>query len=179
MIGFDSAKVIKSATPTAGGSGIVRRIMTSRVFIALLPVLVATGCANMILPGSNRIWEERTAVPATSQRSLVMSEPLDWFASENGERYDIWLPSGTYHVEAEDSDYLYYEAPERVSLGKRKFFSTQDSRTYDGGIFISESASSKYSSGAYIDYKDGQKLLLFYFDSRFTGQAGKRWHYEE
>jgi hypothetical protein len=133
----------------------------------------------MILSGSNRIWEERNAPAATAQRTLVMSEPLDWFASENGDRYDIWLPPGAYHVEAEESDYLYYKAPERVSLGKTKFFSAQDSRTYDGGIFISKSASSKYSSGAYIDYEGGKKLLLFCFDFRFTGQEGKRWHYEE
>ncbi len=133
----------------------------------------------MILPQSNRIWEERAASTAIAHRSLVMSEPLDWFASENGDRHDIWLPQGTYHVEAEDHDYLYYKAPERVSLGQTKFFSAQDSRTYGGGIFISKSSGSKYSSGAYIDYEGGKKLLLFYFDSRFTGQEGKRWHYEE
>jgi hypothetical protein len=152
--------------------------MVIRFFIVLL-VLIVTGCANMALPGTDRIWEERTVSPTTSPRSLAMSEPLDWFSSENGERYDIWLPSGAYHVEAEDSDYWFFKAPENVSLGKTKFFSDQESRTYAGGIFISRSTSSKYSSGAYIDYKDGKKLLLFYFDSRFTGQEGRRWHFEQ
>jgi hypothetical protein len=152
--------------------------MIARVPFVLLLTLILTGCANLILPQSNRIWEERDAPSATAHRSLVMSEPLDWFASESGDRYDIWLPQGTYHVEAEDSDYLYYKAPNEVSLGKKKFFSAQDSRTYDGGIFISKNASSKYSSGAYIDYEGGKKLLLFYFDFRFTQQEGKRWHYE-
>jgi len=151
--------------------------MITRISIMLILALTLTGCANMILPQSNRIYEERTASPATAHRSLVMSEPLDWFASESGDRYDIWLPQGAYHVQAEDSDYLYYKAPERVSLGKTKFFSAQDSRTYDGGVFISKSASSKYSSGAYIDYEGGKKLLLFFFDFRFTGQEGRRWQY--
>src|SRR5208282_2754771 len=134
--------------------------MTTRVPFIFLLALVLTGCADMILPQSNRIWEERTAPPATAHRSLVMSEPLDWFASESGDRYEIWLPQGSYQVEAEDSDYLYYKAPGKVSLGKTKFFSAQDSRTYEGGIFISKSTSSKYSSGAYIDYEGGKKLLL-------------------
>ena len=133
----------------------------------------------MILPGSNRIQEERAPAPATSHRSLVMSEPLDWFASESGNRYDIWLPQGAYHVEAEDSDYLYYKAPGAVSQREMKFFSGQDTSTCDGGIFISRNAGSRYSSGAYIEYKDGKKMLLFYFDFRFTGQEGKRWHYEQ
>lgn len=151
----------------------------TRAVLMLSLALVLTGCGNMILPGSNRISEERTPSPATSHRSLVMAEPLDWFASENGERYDIWLPPGPYHVEAEDSDYLYYRAPERVSLGKTKMFSAQDSRTAEGGIFISKNPASRYSSGAYIEFTDGKKQLLFQFDARFMGQEGKRWHYEE
>ena len=107
-----------------------------------------------------------------------MSEPLDWFASESGNRYDIWLPKGTYQVQAEDSDYWYFRAPERVSLGKTKVFSKQDGRTYDGGIFISKKTNPKaYSSGAFVDYEGGRKLLLFAFDFRFTGQEGKRWHF--
>lgn len=108
-----------------------------------------------------------------------MAESLNWFASETGERYDIWLPSGAYRAEAEDSDYLYYRAPEKVSLGKTKMFSAQDSRTAEGGIFISKNPASKYSSGAYIEFTDGKKQLLFQFDARFTGQEEKRWHYEE
>jgi len=79
-----------------------------------------------------------------------------------------------------DGDYWYFRAPDRVSLGKTKRFSKQDSRTFNGGIFISKTTSPKaYSSGAYIDYEGGRKLLLFVFDFRFNGQEGKRWHYVE
>ncbi len=154
--------------------------MTTRIFFVLLLALVLAGCANLILPGSNRIHEERTASPATSHRTLLMSEPLDWFASESGDRYDIWLPGGTYHVEAEDSDYWYFRAPEEVSLGKTKPFSKQESRRYDGGVFISKNTNPKtYPSGAFIEYEGGKKLLLFAFDFRFTGQEGKRWRYTD
>jgi|CZKV01.1.fsa_nt_gi hypothetical protein len=153
--------------------------MIMRISFILLLALSLTGCADLILPGTNRIHEERTASPATDHRTLVMSEPLDWFASESGDRYDIWLSQGTYHVEAEDSDYWYFRAPERVSLGKTALFSKQDSRTYDGGIFISKNSNPKaYPSGAYVDYEDGKMLLLFAFDARFSGQEGKRWHYD-
>jgi hypothetical protein len=151
--------------------------MIMRISIMLLLALTLTGCANMILPQSNRIYEERTPSPATAHRSLVLSEPLDWFASENGDRYDIWLPQGTYRVQAEDGDYLYYEAPDKVALGKKKMFTAQDSMPQGGGIFFSKHDGTKYPSGAFVDFKDGEKLLVFYFDFRFTGQEGKRWHY--
>ena len=151
--------------------------MSARIFLLLSLALILTGCADMTDPGSKCIHEERTVSPASTHRSLVMSEPLDWCASAGKALYDIWLPQGTYHVEAEDSDYWYFRAPEKVSLGKSAFFSNQGSSTSDGGIFISKSDSSKYSSGAYIDNKSGKKLLLFHFDLRFTVQEGKRWHY--
>lgn len=157
---------------------LIMRVMITRVSFMLLLALVLAGCADMILPQSNRIWEERTVSSATAPRSLVMSEPLNWFASENGNRYDIWLPQGTYYVEAEDNDYWYFAAPGGVTMGKKKLFSAQDNMPQGGGIVISKKTNPKaYSSGAYVDYEGGRKLLVFYFDFRFTDQEGKRWHY--
>jgi len=155
----------------------VMRLIIFRAALALLLVLFLTGCAHLFHPASTRIYEERAASPASAQRVLFLSEPLDWSSSVKGDRYDILLPQGIYHVEGRDDDYLYYLAPERVSLGKKKIFSDQDSGGYDGGIFISRNARSKYPSGAYIDYKNGNKLLLFFFDSRFTKKEGESWHY--
>lgn len=159
-------------------TNIMHNLKRISVFAGLLSLaLLGGGCANLISPGTDRIWEERVTLPATNHRALVLSEPLDWFSSENGNRYDIWLPQGEYHVEAEDKDYLYHKAPGRISLGKKSLFSERDSRTYEGGIFIAKISGSKYSSGAYVAHEDGHKLLLFYFDSRFTGQEGGRWRY--
>jgi hypothetical protein len=151
--------------------------MIFRASSTLLLALVLSGCANLFHPVSTRIYEARPASSASAQTVLVMSEQLDWHSSTNGDRYDILLPQGIYHVEARDDDYLYYQAPERVSLGKKKIFADQGTDGYDGGIFISRKAGSKYSAGAYIDFKSHNKLLLFFFDSRFTKQEGKSWHY--
>ena len=156
---------------------IFKRIMTFRVPLMFLLSLILTGCAHSNRSAYNRIYEQRAASPASSQRMLVLTDPLDWFSSQDGGRYDIWLPQGIYHVEGQDDDYLYYQAPERVSLGKQKMSSEQDGKLYDGGIFISKNTSAKYSSGAYVDYENGRKLLLFFFDSRFTKQEGETWHY--
>jgi len=156
---------------------VFKRIMTLRASLIFLLVLILAGCADSTRSAYNRIYEQRTASSASSQHMLVMTDPLDWSSTQDGGRYDIWLPQGIYHVEGQDSDYLYYLAPERVSLGKQKMSSEQDGKAYDGGIFISKNASAKYSSGAYVDYDNGKKLLLFYFDSRFTKQEGKSWHY--
>jgi hypothetical protein len=64
-----------------------------------------------------------------------------------------------------------------MTFGFRKAHIT--SRPKTANIFISKGAGPKYSSGAYIDYVGGEKLMLFHFDSRFTGQEGKLWRYEE
>ena len=149
--------------------------MTIRVSLMFSLALFLIGCATH--PPSNRIYEQRAALPASSQRILVMTDPFSWHSTQDGGRRDISLPQGIYHVEGQDDDYLYYQAPERVSLGKQKMSSEQDGKLYDGGIFISKHAGSKYSSGAYVDYENGKKLLLFSFGSRFTKQEGKSWHY--
>jgi hypothetical protein len=89
------------------------------------------------------------------------------------------MPPGAYHVEARDNDYTFYQAPGRISLGRKKGYSDQTDHAFDGGIFISRNAHAKYPSGAYTDLKNGKMLLLLFFDSRFARQEGKQWHYEE
>jgi hypothetical protein len=114
---------------------------------------------------------------ATSQRQLIVSEPINWSATVKGYRYEIKLPQGIYHVQARDDDYLYYQASEHVVLGKNKFFAGQDNNSLEGGIFISRHPGTLYSSGAYVDFKYHRKLLLFYFDWRFHHMEGDQWHY--
>jgi hypothetical protein len=152
--------------------------MIARLTFILSLTLFVSGCADMVLPVSNRISQERTASLVTGKRSLVMSEPLNWFASEDGKKYDIYLPQGTFHLEAEDSDYWYFRAPEKVSVVITKLFSTPDGRSFDGGIFISKKTNPEaYSSGAYLNHEGGRMLLVMYFDFRFTDKEGKQWHY--
>jgi hypothetical protein len=141
-------------------------------------VLTLAGCVGPFRP-STRIYEERASMVATSQRLLILSEQINWSSTVKGYRYEIQLPQGVYHVEARDDDYWYYVAPQQVSLGKNKFFADQDSNALDGGIFISRHPGAKYASGAYVDFKHHHKLLLFFFDWRFTRKEGDQWHYVE
>jgi hypothetical protein len=154
------------------------RAMSVRIFFILLLALVLNGCATPDYPGTQRIWVERTVSPLTSQRSLVMVGSLDWYSEEKIERYDVVLPKGEYHAVAQDQDYLYYEAQDNLSL-LHTLDSDQNSRLFNGGIFISRNPGSKYPYGAYIDYRNGHKLLVFSFDSRFMGEEGSVWHYRD
>jgi hypothetical protein len=153
-------------------------MMSARIFPILLLALVLNGCATPDYPGTKRIWVDRVASPATSHRSLVMVGALDWFSEEKADRYDVVLPKGAYHVVAQDKDYLYYEAQDNLTL-LHTTDSDQDSRLFNGGIYLSQSPDSQYQYGAYIDYKNGHKLLIFSFDSRFMGQEGAGWHYTD
>jgi hypothetical protein len=151
-------------------------MMSARIFFILLLALVLNGCATPDYPGTKRIWVERTVSPVTSQCSLVMVGSLDWYSEERAERYDVVLPKGNYRVAAQDQDYLYYEAQDNLSLLHTTDLG-QDSRLFNGGVYVSRNPASKYPYGAYIDFKNGQKLLVFSFDSRFMGQEGTQWHY--
>jgi hypothetical protein len=153
-------------------------MMTGRFFFILLLALVLNGCATPDYPGTKRIWVERVVSPFTSHRSLVMVGALDWYSVEKADRYDVVLPKGTYRVVAQDKDYLYYETPDNLTL-LHTTESDQNSRLFNGGIYLSRNPDSLYQYGAYIDYKNGHKLLVFSFDSRFMGQEGADWHYAD
>jgi hypothetical protein len=156
--------------------GFCNRTMAVRIFFILLLALVLNGCATTDYPGTKRIWVDRAVSPATSPRSLVMTGSLDWYSEEQSERYDVVLPKSTYHVVAQDQDYLYYQTQDNLTL-LHTTDSGQNSRLFNGGIYISRNPDSKYPYGAYIDYKNGDKLLIFSFDSRFMGEEGSIWHY--
>jgi hypothetical protein len=151
-------------------------MMAVRILFMLLLALVLNGCATPDYPGTKRIWVEREVSPVTSPHTLVMVGPLDWYSQEKTERYDVVLPKGAYHVVAQDRDYLYYETQDNLSL-LHTTDADQNSRLFNGGIYISRNPGSQYQYGAYVDYKNGHKLLIFSFDSRFMGQEGSVWHY--
>jgi hypothetical protein len=153
-------------------------MMTARFLLMLLFALILDGCAEPNFPGTARIWEERTVSTLTSTNSLVMTSPLDWYASDQTGRYDVILPKGNYHLDAQDKDYSYYETSDNLSL-VHTTDGDQNSRLFNGGIYISRNPDAPHPSGAFIDYKNGHKLLVFCFDSRFMGQEGAGWHYSD
>jgi hypothetical protein len=153
-------------------------MMPVRFLFVLLLALVLNGCATPDFPGTKRIWVERTVSPLTSQRTLVMVGSLDWYSAEKVERYDVVLPKGSYRLVAQDQDYSYFEAQDNLSL-LHTTDEGQNSRLFNGGVFISRNAGSQYQYGAFIDFKKGHKLLVFSFDSRFMGQEGNQWHYSD
>ena len=159
-------------------SGFCNQTMSVRLLSILLLALILDGCATADYPGTQRIWVERPVSPFTSPRSLVMTGSLDWYSAEKDARYDVVLPKGEYRAAAQDKDYLYYEAQDNLSL-LHTTDADQDSKLFNGGIYISRNPDSRYQYGAYIDYKNGHKLLVFSFDSRFMGQEGNQWHYSD
>jgi hypothetical protein len=152
--------------------------MPIRLLFIWLLALLLNGCATPDYPGTQRIWVERPVSPLTSHRSLIMVGSLDWYSAEKDARYDVVLPKGEYRPTAQDKDYLYYEAQDNLTL-LHTTDSDQDSKLFNGGIYISQNPDSRYQYGAYIDYKNGHKLLVFAFDSRFMGQEGNQWHYSD
>ncbi|MFT3868072.1 MAG: hypothetical protein QM715_06190 [Nibricoccus sp.] len=137
--------------------------------------IVLSGCMSTVSPGTSRIWEERAVTHANHTQGLELKEPLNWFAKEFFDRYDVFLPAGKYVLESEDADYLYFGAPEKVGYVVAKSGVAPDSRQLAGGIFLAKADRSPYPAGAYIEWEGGKRLLLMRFDFAFTSQKGKRW----
>jgi hypothetical protein len=151
---------------------------TNHVLLAIALVVLA-GCAGVSL-GTPRIWQERVVAVVSSSKKLIISEPLSRSAHEGADRYDFHLPKGEYRLEAEDSDYLYYEGVEKIVLVVQKGYGQPEGRPQKGGIFIAKNRSASVNpGGAYVDWDDGKKLLLVTLDSDFFGVEGRFWHYEQ
>lgn len=150
-----------------------------RLFIVVLLAVLADGCASPRYPGTSRLWEMRAPVADTTGPAIVFTGPLDWYVVESDERYDAVLPAGTYPLEAQDNDYRYYKSPNPISLVQSTSEFDRNVQPFAGGLFLAKNAGAKYSSGAYVEYKDGHKLLVLSFDYRFMGQEGTTWHYKK
>ena len=149
----------------------------------LIPILFlaafCTGCADMKIQKSNRIFEERkvSSVPAkVSNVMFTFQESNVWLASEHGDRYYVWMPQGIYHLVSEDNDYIYYEAPGGIKLGNKMLSTTTNTTPQVGGIFFNRHAGARYPSGAFVDFSDGEYLLVFCFDVLPMGWQGGGYH---
>ena len=109
---------------------------------------------------SNRIFEERKVTTVTTnalKAFFEFTEPRVWLASEHGDRYYVWMPQGTYHLVATDSDYIYYKATDGIKLGSNRL-STANNMPQAGGIFFNRHAGAKYPSGAFVDFSPNSEL---------------------
>jgi hypothetical protein len=89
--------------------------------------------------------------------------------------HGIRLLDGTYALEAEDDDYLYYRAPQKIEYRVFKNGAVVDGRFLPGGIYFSNAFLSLVLAGAYLTVDDTHKTLMWKLGLEFIHLEGSKW----
>jgi hypothetical protein len=84
------------------------------------------------------------------------------------------LPEGTYALEAEDVDYLYFRAPRPIELRVLDHGQPVHGRDVPGGLAIAKGFS-MVPAATYIDAEPGTKTLVFKHGGEFLSMRGSKW----
>lgn len=109
--------------------------------------------------------------------TLTFNEPEVWLDSD-GVRpatKGIRLPSGTHELEAEDTDYLYYRAPERFEWRLLENDQVKKAGFEQGGIYVSKSLIALVPAGIYMSLDEKKKTLIWKLGSDFMRLGGSKW----
>ena len=154
---------------TVSLSRFVMRIIPLLCFVSL-PFLA--GCVAVLPPFPEL---ERGATPSFDpSKTFTVLREIVWYgtgASKNGFR----LPVGRYTLEAEDADYWYFHAPERVEFYVLERGMVTERRRGSGGIMIAKRTTSLTAMG-YIDGKGSTKSPIGELSgTEFGWMEGKYW----
>ena len=88
----------------------------------------------------------------------------------------IELPAGVYLIEAEDTQYSYFQAPRPLEYRTFEQGQTANDRFKKGGIFLSKTANDTVPAGVYLSGENGtKKTLIWKLDIDFLHSEGSRW----
>jgi hypothetical protein len=146
----------------------------------LLPlILLCWSCSVLGAGGMNPVQSEKRVVSASinPERKIVLNEPMvfldqgPYIAPSRG----IRLMSGSYSLEAEDSDYLYYLSATPIEYRVFNNGVVTDTRFMPGGIYFSKSSISLVPAGAYLTVDDTHKILTWKLGLEFIKYQGSKW----
>ena len=106
--------------------------------------------------------------------SLTLREPMVRLDAARATR-GIRLPSGDYVLEAEDADYLYYRAPERIEFRIFADGQVQKQGFIPGGIYVSKAFIALVPAGVYQTSDDTHKTLIWKLGADFLRDEGTKW----
>ena len=166
-------------TSRAGGGSafFVRPLTIMNKFVILLSTIAATtlfsGC---VLPMSPLTHEARAVSPLTSQtKEVVFKEPMVWYDQSFAPTRGIMFPQGTYQLEAEDSDYLYFHAPAQIEYRSLQGGSVTDDQFMPGGVFLAKAGISLVPAGAYSSVDEHTNVLTWKLGGSFLRMEGSKW----
>ena len=140
-----------------------------------LPTCAEAQISEMLSPEQS---EDRVVTVVQGKSSvLTLAEPMVFLDIVSGlpATKGVRFPSGEYDLEAEDADYLYYRAPDRIEYRVFQSGQVKAQRFMPGGIYFSKALITLVPAGAYLSSDGTNKTLLWKLGAEFTHLEGTKW----
>jgi hypothetical protein len=146
-------------------------------FLVLLFIIAATAFfSGCVAPMSPATHEARVVSPVVNQtKELVFKEPMVWYDQTFAPTRGIMFPQGTYQIEAEDSDYIYFHAPAEIEYRTLQGGSVTGDRFMPGGVFLAKTAINLVPAGAYLSVDKNTNVLTWKLGGSFLRMEGSKW----
>ena len=151
--------------------------MTRRTAIAALLAVTLAGCGLFHFDPVTAEDREVTRITDPA-KTLTLLEPMVW---TNGRTYETStkgerLPEGTYVLEGEDAEYLYFKAPKPIEMRVLKDGKQVDGRDIPGGLALAKSFK-LVPAATYLDVgpREGTVTLVFKHGGEFMEMRGEKW----
>jgi len=138
--------------------------------IAIAALFVALGA----VPSAAQMQAQDRATKEVSDpaRTLIVNEAMIF--TDFGKTSAVRFTPGTYVMEAEDDDYVYYRAPDQIEY--RVFRNGRpDGRFMPGGIYFNKALISLVPAGAYLTVDGTHKTLTWKLGAEFIRLEGDKW----
>lgn len=119
--------------------------------------------------------ESRPVKSATDpKKTITVPDGMVWYDASPPTR-GLRFPPGTYALEAEDADYLYFRSTAPLEMRVFKNGKAVDGRTVPGGIMLSKQLLSRIPAAGYIDDEGSSKMMIWKLGKDFLHREGKDW----
>ena len=146
-----------------------------RLVVLLGAAFAFSACAALRLDPVVSEDRQVTAISDPSKTVAVL-EPMVWTNAPLGSATKgVRLLPGTYSLEAEDADYLYFRAPEPIEVRVLQGGEPVDGRDIPGGLALAKALFNMVPAATYIDAGPGMKTLIFKHGSEFLQMRDSTW----
>lgn len=146
--------------------------ISALLFFTLLFFL--PGCETIPEPSPLTAQERPVRPVSESTQSVTIHEQLKFYDHEEPAR-GIHLPAGKYVLEAEDNEYYYFRAPERIAFRMMLRTIVVDEQILPGGLMLSKEPRRTRPAGIYLHGNETVKILTWELDQRFMNREGQDW----
>ncbi|GIV04260.1 MAG: hypothetical protein KatS3mg077_2124 [Candidatus Binatia bacterium] len=144
----------------------------------LLVAALAAGSVSCALIRLDPVTaEEFNVVPIYDpSRTVTFLEPMVFLnAPQYRATKGVRLPNGTYVLEAENEDFLYFRSPAPVEMRVLEKGVPVDGRDFDGGLALSKVFVAQVPAAVYVTIDQHRKMHVMKMGSEFLRLEGRVW----